>query len=188
MIVSVIAAVAENGVIGKDGALPWRLPDDLRRFKALTMGKPIIMGRRTWESIGRPLPGRTSVVLSRHGRIGHPGVVTHSSLDAALAALAAAEEVLVIGGAALYAEAMPRADRLYLTEIHAAVEGDTRFPPWDRSRWRELRREEHPADPAHPMSFSFTVWARRGPEKKMTGYPLRRLVRAYICPIGGTIK
>lgn len=161
VILSIIAAVAENGVIGKGGGLPWRLPADLRHFKELTMGKPIIMGHRTWESLGRPLAGRTNVVLSRRGPIAHPAVQTFPSMDDALRAVQSSEEVMIIGGASLYAEALPRADRLYLTEIHARLEGDTHFPPWDRAQWRETLRVDHPQDAEHPFSFSFTVWTRR---------------------------
>ena len=166
VIVSIIAAVAENGVLGKGGGLPWRLPADLRHFKNLTMGKPIIMGRRTWESLGRPLPGRINIVISRRNPIAHPDVQTHASLEAALNACESTEEVMIIGGASLYAEALPRADRLYLTEIHAPVDGDTHFPPWDRAQWRETLRTDHSVDAEHPLPFSFTVWTRRhAPEK-----------------------
>lgn len=163
---SIIAAIADNGVIGKDGHLPWRLPDDLRHFKSITMGKPILMGRRTWESLGRPLPGRENLVLSRHAIEAPPGVRVYSSLTDALAACAGIEEVLVIGGAAVYAEALPLAQRLYLTEVHASVPGDAFFPPWDRSAWREMERIAHPADAEHLYAFSFTQWARRGPGEK----------------------
>lgn len=158
--VVVIAAVANNGVIGVRGALPWRLPDDLKRFKALTLGKPVVMGRKTFESIGKPLPGRTNVVVTRNEAFRAEGCVIAHSFDDALAAIAAAPEVCVIGGAALYAAALPRATRLELTEVDAAPDGDARFPAFDRSRWREVAREIHAADERHAHAFTFVTLER----------------------------
>jgi len=147
MTLSVIVAVAENGVIGKDNKLPWHIPEDLRFFKQTTMGRPVIMGRKTFESIGRPLPGRKNLVVSRSGPI--------SSLDAALAE-AGDGESFVIGGASLFAEALLRADRLYLTEVHRAYDGDVFFPDWDREQWRETSRKFVEGDPA----VSFVLYDR----------------------------
>ncbi len=151
---SLVAAVAENGVIGSGNRLPWHLPADLKHFKALTMGKPILMGRRTFESIGRPLPGRRNLVLTRDATFVSPGVERVESLEAARRAVGAAE-LMVIGGAQLYALALPQADRIYLTRVHAAIAGDTRFPACEWSQWREVQVRRHPADDgnAHDMTF-----------------------------------
>jgi dihydrofolate reductase len=150
MRMSLIVAVGSGGVIGKDGGLPWRLPSDLRRFKRLTMGHHLIVGRRTWESIGRPLAGRRMVVVSRQPeRLQLPdGVQAAASLETALGLAAAAgeDEAFVAGGAALYAEALARADRIYLTEVGGTSAGDTYFPPLDASAWREVEREELPGE------------------------------------------
>ncbi len=155
---SLIVAVAENGTIGRDGALPWHLPDDLRRFKAVTLGHPIIMGRRTYDSIGRPLPGRRSIVLSRDPDYRVDGVEVAGSLDAALRAAADQDEVFVIGGAALFDAALPIADRIYLTRVHATVEGDVGFPQLDAKRWRLISDEPHAADAEHRFAFSFRIY------------------------------
>ena len=160
MIVSLIAAVAANGVIGRDGDLPWRLSDDLRHFKAMTLGKPVIMGRKTWQSIGRPLPGRRNIVVSRDAAFTAQGVEIVASIDAALAAIAGAEEAMVIGGGAIYAQALARADRLYITDVHAEIEGDVHFPPFDRAAWRETARADRPASDGNP-AFSFVTLERR---------------------------
>lgn len=149
--ISVIAAVARNGVIGRHNAIPWHLPEDLKRFRALTMGNPIIMGRRTWESLGRPLPGRRNIVISRSS--GATGCEVFPSLEAALAACPGAAEAFVIGGAAIYAVAMDKAQRLLLTEIGADFEGDTLFPPFDRAQWCEIERESHQAQAGFPYAF-----------------------------------
>lgn len=158
MILSLIAAVAENGAIGRDGALPWSLPADLRHFKALTTGHHVVMGRRTHDSIGRALPGRVNLVLtSRPGSLA-PGCRAVASLDEALAiARGAGEtEAFVIGGAALYALALPHAARVYLTRVAAVVDGDVFFPPLDPERWYETAREERPADERNPHALAFT--------------------------------
>ena len=141
--ISLIAAVARNGVIGKDGQVPWHLPDELERFKATTMGHPLVMGRRTFESIGRTLPGRRTIVVTRDPRWHHPGVESAHSFAEALSLAGPADEVFVAGGAEVYAEALPFAHRLVLTEVDAEPEGDTWFPAWDRARWVEESREEH---------------------------------------------
>jgi len=165
---AMIAAVADNGVIGRDNALPWRLPADLAHFKRTTLGKPIIMGRRTYESIGRPLPGRANIVVSRNPAFTAAGVHSAASLDAALALAAeiarrdGSDEVVVIGGAAIYREALPLANRLYLTEVHASVAGDVLLPRIDRDAWREVSRERHRADAANAFDYSFVCLERRG--------------------------
>ncbi|MFB6354677.1 MAG: dihydrofolate reductase [Halobacteriales archaeon] len=160
MEVALIAAVAENGVIGADGTMPWELPADLRRFKATTMGHPVIVGRRTFEAIadrlGGPLPGRTNIVLSRGDPDLPEGVVLAGSVEAALEAAKAtgAATAYVAGGGAVYEQFLPRADRLVLTEVDAAPEGDTRFPEWDREAWTEVEREGH-------EGFAFVEYVRR---------------------------
>jgi dihydrofolate reductase len=167
-VIALIVAVAQNGVIGRAGELPWHLPDDLKRFKALTMGKPMLMGRRTFESIGRPLPGRTSLVLTRSADwIAPPGVIKVRSLDEAIertlaiaGAARGAPELAVIGGAEVFRLALPRARRIDLTRVHAAVSGDVFFPPLDPREWRETERVEHPADARHAYAMTFSVLER----------------------------
>jgi dihydrofolate reductase len=160
-------ACSRNGVIGRGGGLPWRLKSDLQIFKQVTVFKPVIMGRRTWDSLPRkPLPGRLNVVLSRDGSFEPKGAVVCQTLDEALqiareqATEDGAEEVCVIGGAGVFAEALPRARRLYLTEVDAVVEGDTWLPPIDEAQWREVRREAHPAGPDDDYAFVFRVLER----------------------------
>ena len=153
--VSIIAAIARNGVIGSKNALPWHLPEDLRHFKALTMGHHIVMGRKTYESLGRLLPGRTTVIISRSQGFSVPGALTAQSLGAALSMCGEDKEIFVIGGAELYMHALPLADRLYLTEIDADFEGDTRFPEILPSVWREVSRERHVG--LEGLAFSFVV-------------------------------
>lgn len=160
MKLSLIVAMAENGVIGREGALPWHLPADLRRFKTLTMGHPMVMGRKTFESIGRALPGRRSIVVSRNPEWQAEGVETVTSLEQALTLAAAEEEVFVIGGAEIFALALPRADRLYLTRVHAEIEGDVFFPKLDKSEWRTVSREDLAADEKNLYPTSFEVWER----------------------------
>ena len=161
-------ARARNGVIGRDGDLPWRLKSDLALFKQTTLFKPVIMGRKTWDSLPKkPLPGRLNVVLSRDGSFEPQGALVCETLDEALhiarehAADDGAEEVCVIGGAAVFAEALPRAKRLYLTEVDADVEGDVHLPKIDESQWREVRREAYPAGPDDDYPFVFRVLERR---------------------------
>lgn len=165
MLVSIVAAVARNGVIGRDGGLPWRLPDDLRRFRTLTTGHHVVMGRRTWESIGRALPGRTNLVLSRRPswRPDDPAARAVAGLDRAIAMAAAAgeTELFVIGGADVYAAALPVADLIHLTRVDAEVAGDVRFPRIAAGDWIETKREEHPADERHECPFAFVTLARR---------------------------
>ena len=162
MKIALIAAVAANGVIGQDNSLPWHLPEDLKAFKRITLGKPVIMGRKTYESIGRPLPGRTNIVLSRQPDWAPPGVLVATDLDQALdlAGQAGGEgEVMVIGGEQIYRQALPRADRLYLTLVDREVPGDTCFPAVDSAQWREVSRQPGQAA-ADNISFVFVIWDR----------------------------
>jgi dihydrofolate reductase len=166
MPLSLIAAVAENDVIGREGQLPWRLSADLRRFKSLTMGHPIIMGRRTWESIGRPLPGRTSIVITRQTRYSVPFAdvkLAHDWDEAQHLAMESAggeTESFAIGGAEVYRAALPHARRLYLTRVLASVEGDARFPPLNWEEWTLMTSEQHAADAANDYPHAFEVYER----------------------------
>jgi dihydrofolate reductase len=157
--IALVAAVARNGVIGRDNGLAWHLSSDLKRFKALTMGKPMLMGRRTWDSIGRPLPGRRTLVLTRDRGFRAEGAEVVHDWEAALAA-AAGTELMVVGGAEIYALALAQADRLHLTEVAAEPEGDVRFPAFDRAQFRETFREAHPAGPRDEHAFAFVDWER----------------------------
>ena len=158
--ISIIVAASENDVIGRQGELPWRLSDDLKHFKALTMGKPIVMGRRTWASIGRPLPGRQNIVVTRQRDFGAEGCDVVASLEDAVAAAGDADEIVVIGGSQIYALALPLAERLYLTRVHADVEGDASFPAVDATRWCLVADEHHEADERNEYDFSFRVYDR----------------------------
>jgi dihydrofolate reductase len=160
--VSLVAAVARGGVIGRAGGIPWRLPEDLARFRELTMGHPVVMGRRTWESLPerfRPLPGRGNVVVTRNPAWSARGADRAGSIEEALAALESEPEVFVIGGAEIYAAALPHADELLLTEIDAEIEGDTTFPAWDRDDFAEISRDEHVSEDG--MRFAFVTYRRR---------------------------
>ena len=162
MKVSLVAAVARGGVIGRAGMIPWRIPEDMARFRELTMGQPVVMGRKTWESLPgpfRPLPGRRNVVLTRNVAWNAEGAERAGSLEDALALVDGAERVLVIGGGELYAEALPLADELLLTEIDADVEGDTFFPPWERTAFEETSRDKHESETG--IAFSFVTYRRR---------------------------
>lgn len=157
---SLIAAMADNRVIGIENRLPWRLPADLQHFKRLTMGKPIIMGRRTWESLPGLLPGRTHVVVTRNNDYIADGAVVVHSLEEALARYEDAPEIMLVGGADLYRQGLPLASRLYLTEVHIAPEGDAFFPDYDRSQWREVQREEGVCDQRNSISHAFVTLQR----------------------------
>jgi dihydrofolate reductase len=163
-----IVAVAENGVIGADGAIPWRLKSDMRRLKALTIGKPVVMGRKTFISLKRPLPHRTNIVVTRDANYRAAGAVVTTSMEAAQAvALGDAlrrctAEIAVIGGAEIYAQWMDSADRLEITEVHAAPAGDTRLAPIDASTWEEVARQRHAAGPDDSVPFSYVTYRRRG--------------------------
>lgn len=162
-----VVAVADNGVIGRDGAMPWRLKSDLQRFKSLTLGKPVVMGRKTFASIGRPLPGRTNIVVTRDGSLKLPGVVVTDSFEAARliargdALRRFATEIAVIGGAEIYQQFLAGADRIELTEVHASPEGDTRFAPLDSAVWQETARQRVSASEGDSADFSYVTYRRR---------------------------
>ncbi len=164
MKLSMIVAVAENGVIGRNNALPWYLPNDLKYFKQTTMGKPVIMGRKTYESIGKPLPGRTNIVITRQADYQPEGVKVVNSVEAArelaesVCLIDGQKEAMIMGGAEIYTLALPHTDRLYLTEVHADVEGDAFFPEYDKSLWQEVAREDFAAEGPNPYNYSFVVY------------------------------
>jgi dihydrofolate reductase len=162
-LVSIIVATDERGAIGRGGGLPWHLPDDLRRFKALTMGKPIVMGRKTWESIGRPLPGRHNIVITRQAGFAAPGVTVVASLDDALLAAGDVPEVCIIGGAEIYRLALPRTDLIHLTRVQAVVDADTHFPALAPGEWDEVPVGEHTTDEKHSFACRFVELRRRRP-------------------------
>jgi len=163
---SMIVAVAQNRVIGRNNALPWYLPNDLKYFKQTTMGKPVIMGRKTYESIGKPLPGRTNIVITRQSDYHPKGVKVVSSVAEArdlaesVCLIDGQEEAMIMGGAEIYTLALPDCDRLYLTEVHAEVEGDAWFPEYDKSEWEEVAREDFAAEGPNPYNYSFVVYDR----------------------------
>jgi dihydrofolate reductase len=165
-VVALVAAVARNGVIGSGEALPWRLPSDLRRFKALTMGKPLIMGRKTFQSIGRPLPGRLTIVITRDVSYAPQGVEIAHDIGAAIRSAAAAaraagaDEIVVAGGGEIYAQTIGRAERLHITEVDFAPEGDARFPPIDPALWREVTRTTGERSPRDDADFAFVDYER----------------------------
>jgi dihydrofolate reductase len=166
--VALVWAMARNRTIGRNNSLPWHLPEDLKFFKRVTIGKPIIMGRKTWDSIGRPLPGRCNIVISRNTGFKAEGVEAVNSLQQALdlaekiSQQSGSDEVCVIGGAEIYAQALMVADRLYLTQVHADIDGDTFFPEFDRSQWQELERQDFLASPDNPYDYSFLTLEKRG--------------------------
>lgn len=167
MDIAIFVAIAENGVIGRDGGLPWRLSTDLKRFKADTMGKPIIMGRKTYEGIGRPLPGRLNIVVTRDKGWHADGIEVAHSLEEAITlakvrgrCMAGAGEVCVVGGGEIYAQALPLADRLHVTHVLATVDGDAHFPPIDPAFWRIVRSEDFPAGEKDSHATRYTVYER----------------------------
>ena len=160
-IISLIAALADNRVIGKDNRLLWHLPADLQHFKRLTLNKPIVMGRKTWESLPGLLPQRTHIVISRNPGYRAPGCILAPTPEAAIRAAGAVPEIMVVGGAAIYRCMLPLAERMYLTLVHQSFAGDARFPRWDPEQWRESGREDFPADSKNPCSFSFLTLERR---------------------------
>lgn len=163
---ALMVAKSANNVIGRNNKLPWYLPNDLKYFKAVTMGKPIIMGRKTWESLGKPLPGRTNIVITRQSEYVAEGAKVVPDLQAALdmaeniALIEGQDEVVVIGGGEIYALALPRADRLYVTEVHAEIDGDAWFPEFDASEWQEAGREDFYASGPNPYDYSFVLLSR----------------------------
>lgn len=163
MQIAIIAALANQRVIGYQNRLPWHLPADLKHFKALTLGKPVVMGRKTFESIGKPLPGRTNIVVSRNPDYKLEGCLTADSFMQALTLAEAVEEVMVIGGTEMFRQALPMAQTLYLTFIHADIEGDVFFPEWNAAEWYETERQDFAADAKNPYNYSF-VTLRRQPQ------------------------
>jgi len=168
MHIVLVAAITENGVIGRGNTLPWRLKSDMAHFRAATMGKPVIMGRKTYLSIGKPLPSRTTIVVSRDPAFAAPGVVVAPDFAAAIAAARgdalrrAADAIIVAGGAEIYAQALPLASRLDVTRVHKSVDGDTRFPAIDAEVWREIARDEHEAAAGDDAAFAFVIYQRAG--------------------------
>ena len=160
MRISLIAAMAKNRVIGINNTLPWHLPADLKHFKTLTMGHHILMGRKTYESIGKPLPGRTTVIITRNENYQVPGCVVVSSIQEAIASCTGDEEIFFVGGAELYGQALSHADRLYLTEIQQEYEGDASFPEYDQNQWQETSREKH-MDEASALEYHFVTYDRK---------------------------
>ena len=158
--ISLIVAVSTNNVIGADGDLPWRLSDDLKRFKVVTMGKPIVMGRKTYESIGRPLPGRQNIVITRRNNFTADGCDVVQSTEEAVEVAGGADEVMVIGGSQIYAAFLPLAERIYLTRVHTEVDGDTFFPPIDEAEWRESAGESYEADDSNDCACTVTTLTR----------------------------
>ncbi|MCG6331123.1 type 3 dihydrofolate reductase [Vibrio alginolyticus] len=156
MIISMIAAMADNRIIGKDNQMPWHLPADFAWFKRCTMGKPVLMGRKTYESIGRPLPGRLNIVISRDETLKIKGVTTVTSIEQALDVAGDVEEVMIIGGGAIYASCLPMANKLYVTHIEAAIDGDTQFPDWG-DQFKETYSEMYQADEKNAYNMRFTV-------------------------------
>jgi dihydrofolate reductase len=157
---SIIAALAENRTIGLNNALPWQLPADLKHFRRITLGHPVIMGRRNYESIGRPLPERDNIVMTRRTDYHAPGCKVVASLESALAAATGTDEIFVIGGAELYAQTIASVQRMYLTYVHARVTGDTFFPAFDALEWRELSRVRYEVDDRHAYAYSFVTLER----------------------------
>jgi dihydrofolate reductase len=168
-VISLIWAMADNRVIGIENRLPWKLPADMKWFRSQTMGKPIVMGRLTFESFGaKPLPGRRNIIVSRNvdylKQSQAEGIETVSSIEAAFEATRGAEEIMIIGGASIYQQALPLADRLYMTLVHADVAGDAWFPEFDRDQWKETERTDYDADENNPYAYSFVVLSRLDPQ------------------------
>ena len=161
MIISITVAMDKKGVIGLEGDLPWHLSADLKRFKAMTMGKPLIMGRKTHESIGRPLPGRKNIILTQSQEFKAEGCTVVHSLEEALLAAGEVDEVMIMGGSGIYDQSLDRANRLYITEVHADVRGDVYFPEFDIGEWVEIEREDHSADDKNDFDYSFVVMERK---------------------------
>ncbi len=161
MRISIIAAMAANRTIGLENRLPWHLPDDLKRFKTLTMNHHIVMGRKTYDSIGKPLPGRSTIIVTRNMDYAVPGCVAVNSLDAALTVSFSDEEVFFVGGADLYRQALPIANRIYLTEIHRVFDGDAFFPEFDMRQWSETSREQHCTDGDNGFEYHYVIYDRK---------------------------
>ena len=164
MTISIIAAIGNNGVIGKDNKLPWDLPADMKHFQRLTMGKPIIMGQKTFESIGRPLPGRKNIILTRDNNFQPPNCIIAHSIKEALEAADSAEEVMICGGASVYEQFLPFANKMYLTLIHHDFDGDAFFPKFDYNNWQEKERIENQPDEENPYKYTFLNLERKSEE------------------------
>jgi dihydrofolate reductase len=160
-VITLIVAAADSGVIGRDNTLPWHLPEDLKRFKRLTLGKPVVMGRKTFESIGRPLPGRHNIVVTRDTNYRREGVTVVHDVDAAVRSAGDVPEIMIIGGADLFRLFLPRAGRLHLTRVHGDVAGDVHWPGIDEREWRLLESERHDIDERHARAFTFELWEKR---------------------------
>jgi dihydrofolate reductase len=161
VIISIVAAMAENHVIGRHNKLPWHLPADLKHFKHLTLGKPVAMGRKTFESIGKPLPGRTNIVITSNPEYPADNCIIVHSLDEALNAATSSKELMVIGGASFYQQALPLADRMYLTLVHGSFAGDAYFPQYNEQEWQQVNRSDHGADERNPVPYSFIEMRRQ---------------------------
>jgi dihydrofolate reductase len=159
-LVTLIVAAADNGVMGRDNQLPWHLPDDLKRFKQLTLGKPVVMGRRTFESIGRPLPGRQNVVVTRDPNYIRDGITVAGNVAGVMQAAGAAAEIMIIGGAEIFRLFLPLAGRVHLTRVHGEVTGDVRWPGLDTHAWRRVDAQRHDADVRHAWPMTFEVWEK----------------------------
>ncbi len=161
MQISIIAAMADNRVIGIDNTLPWKLPADMKWFRQHTLGKPVLMGRKTFDSIGKALPNRTNLIVTHDRTFSAPGCIICYEIDEALQQMADVDEVMIIGGASFYEQLLPRADRLYLTQIHAAIDGDAYFPEFDATMWREVKRIDCAADEKNAYPYSFIILEHR---------------------------
>ncbi|MDH5447371.1 MAG: type 3 dihydrofolate reductase [Gammaproteobacteria bacterium] len=161
MKISMIAAMADDRVIGINNTLPWKLPNDMKWFRQQTMGKPIVMGRKTFESFGaKPLPGRTNIIITRDESYQADNCIVAHSIDEAIKAAGAVAEIMIIGGASFYEQMLPKADRLYLTFVHTQVQGDAWFPEWSETEWRQVERIDHDADDKNPHAHSFVILER----------------------------
>ncbi len=161
MKISIIAAMTDDGVIGIENRLPWDLPADMKWFRQQTLGKPVLMGRKTYDSIGKPLPGRRNIVISRDSTLILEGCEVVNTIETALERCSTVDEVMIIGGASFYQQTLPQADQLYLTLVHANIKGDAYFPPLNLTEWHEIVRIDHPADAQNCFSYSFTVLERK---------------------------
>ena len=161
MKISIIAAMTDDGVIGIENRLPWNLPADMKWFRQQTLGKPVLMGRKTYDSIGKPLPGRRNIIISRDSTLALEGCEVVNTIETALERCSTVDEVMIIGGASFYQQTLPQADQLYLTLVHANIKGDAYFPPLNPTEWHEIARIDHPADAQNCFSYSFTVLERK---------------------------
>ena len=164
--ITIVVAMASNGVIGKNGALPWHLPDDLKHFKAITLGKPVIMGRRTWAEVGRPLPGRRNIVITRQDDLDTPGAETASTLAEGLDLVATEPEIMIIGGGQIYRDALPKTGQIWRTLVHCEIDGDTHFPKTEWDQWSVVEETHHPANDGHAYAMTFQRLIRDGKKEQ----------------------